>query len=87
MITDLPGVGENLQDHVNAPLLYKTKLSFTANKLYHDPFRKIKEGLKYAFFRRGMLAMGACYAGGYLTVQAESANPDIQALLLLFSTE
>ena len=87
VITDLPGVGENLQDHVNAPLLYKTKLSFTANKLYHDPFRKIKEGLKYAFFRRGMLAMGACYAGGYLTVQPDSANPDIQALLLLFSTE
>ncbi len=87
VIADLSGVGENLQDHVNAPLLYKTKFSFTANKLYHDPFRKIKEGLKYVFFRKGMLAMGACYAGGYLTVQPESANPDIQALLLLFSTE
>ena len=31
--------------------------------------------------------MGACYAGGYITVQPDSAHPDIQALLLLFSTE
>ena len=52
IIADLGGVGENLQDHVNAPLLYKTRLSFTANKLYHDPIRKIKEGLKYVFFRK-----------------------------------
>ena len=87
VIADVGGVGENLQDHVNAPLLYKTRLSFTANKLYHDPIRKIKEGLKYVFARRGMLAMGACYAGGYITVQPDSAHPDIQALLLLFSTE
>ena len=34
-----------------------------------------------------MLAMGACYAGGYIKVQRGVANPDIQALLLLFSTE
>ena len=87
IIADLPGVGENLQDHVNAPLLYKSKSSLTANTLYHSPLRKVKEGLKYLFLKKGMLAMGACYAGGYLTMQPGAANPDIQALLLLFSTE
>ncbi|MEK9640623.1 MAG: GMC family oxidoreductase N-terminal domain-containing protein [Alphaproteobacteria bacterium] len=87
VVADLPGVGKNLQDHVNAPLLYKSKLSLTANTLYHSSLKKVQEGLKYLFFRKGMLAMGACYAGGYLTVQPESENPDVQALLLLFSTE
>ncbi|MBT5575183.1 MAG: choline dehydrogenase [Alphaproteobacteria bacterium] len=87
VIADLPGVGENLQDHVNAPLLYKSRLPLTANNLYHNPFQKLKEGVKYILSRKGMLAMGACYAGGYLTIQPEAANPDIQALLLLFSTE
>ena len=87
IVADLPGVGQNLQDHVNAPLLYKSSLPLTANSLYHNPIRKISEGLKYLFSRKGMLAMGACYAGGYIKVQPGVANPDIQALLLLFSTE
>ena len=87
IVADLPGVGQNLQDHVNAPLIYKSNLPITANKLYHSSTRKITEGLKYIFNRKGMLAMGACYAGGYIKIQPGAENPDIQALLLLFSTE
>ena len=87
VVSDRSGVGDNLQDHVNCPLFYKVTEPFTANDILNRWSTRIAEGLKYIFQRRGLLGMGAGYAGGYMKVYPGTATPDIQNLLMLFSSE
>jgi choline dehydrogenase len=42
-------------------------------------------GLRYALFRKGLLTIGAGYAGGFFRTSAQVATPDVQVHLLIFS--
>ena len=87
VVKDLPGVGENLQDHVNGPVVYKVNKPFTANDVANSFSRRIAAGVKYILSRKGELAWGASYAGGFIKADADSASPDIQAQMMPYSTE
>lgn len=87
VIHDLPGVGANLQDHYNARLVYRCRRPVTLNDVVGHPLRMAREGLRYAFARRGFLTMGASYAAGFFRQDPAAAAPDIQIGLALFSTE
>jgi len=86
VVADLPAVGDNLQDHVNAPLIYELRGAISANDVYNRLDKRIAAGLRYAFGRKGLLHMGVAYVGGFIRANPRSASPDIQTLLLLFST-
>ena len=86
VIADMPAVGDNLQDHVNAPLIYELRGAISANDVYNRLDKRIAAGLRYAFGRKGLLHMGVAYVGGFIRANPRSASPDIQTLLLLFST-
>ena len=46
---DLPGVGENLQDHVGGRIIYRCHLDvWTMNEVYHSWLRRIHHGMQYA---------------------------------------
>lgn len=49
-------VGENLIDHLQVRFSYECKLPVTINDLISKPTKKLAEGLKYAFRRRGLLS-------------------------------
>ena len=49
IIHELNGVGENLQDHINAPIMYQLNQPFTANDVFHKPSVRIAAGLNYIF--------------------------------------
>ena len=83
---DIPGVGANLHDHFNIRMAYRARLCITLNDVQHSFTRKIVEGLNYALFRRGLLAMSAAPAGGFLRTDDAVATPDIQVLQMLFAT-
>ena len=85
VVADMPGVGDNLQDHINGPLIYKVNQPFTANDVAHSVVRRIHTGLRYALLRKGFLAMGASYAGGFIRADPAAASPDIQAQIMMFS--
>jgi len=87
VVADMPGVGDRLQDHFNGPLVYKVNQPFTANDVSNSLPRRIYTGLRYAITRKGFLAMGASYAGGFIRADPAAASPDIQAQILLFSGE
>jgi len=87
VVADRAGVGANLQDHFNVPLMYRLNESFTVNDLVNKWTNKINHGLKYIFQRRGFMGMSVAYAGGYLKVHPTTATPDIQNLLMMFSSE
>ncbi|MDG2186651.1 MAG: choline dehydrogenase [Hyphomicrobiales bacterium] len=85
-IHELKGVGENLQDHINAPIMYELNKPFTANDVFHKLHVRIGAGLNYIFNRKGLLAMGVAYAGGFFKTNPLLETPDIQSLVLMHSS-
>ena len=75
---DLPGVGENLQDHLQIRLIYECTQPITTNDELRSLFGRIKIGLQWLIARRGPLAIGINQGGCFMRALAESATPDIQ---------
>jgi len=62
-IVDRPGVGQNLQDHLQQRAIYKVRGARTLNDTYHSLFQKALMGLDYAVRRRGPLTMAPSQLG------------------------
>jgi choline dehydrogenase-like flavoprotein len=60
---DKPGVGENLQDHLQLRLIYQVSGAKTLNETYHSRLGRAWMGLDYALFRRGPLTMAPSQLG------------------------
>ncbi len=73
----LPGVGENLQDHLQARAVYRSTRP-TLNDEVNHPIRKLRIGLEYIFFRRGPMSMGASQACIFARTNASLDQPDVQ---------
>jgi choline dehydrogenase-like flavoprotein len=63
VVLDKPGVGENLQDHLQLRLIYKVTGVKTLNEMYASPFGRAQIFLDYAFRRRGPLTMAPSQLG------------------------
>ncbi len=61
VLVDLPGVGQNLQDHLSVPIVYKSTKNITLANLEHP-----QNILKYIFFKKGALTSNIAEAGGFL---------------------
>ena len=62
---DLPGVGENLQDHLQLRLAFKVSNTSTLNERAGSLIGRIGMALEYALFRRGPLTMAPSQLGGF----------------------
>jgi len=60
-----PGVGENLQDHLQLRMAFKVKNVRTLNEWANTLTGKISMGLEYLFFRTGPLTMAPSQLGGF----------------------
>ncbi|WP_424965288.1 GMC family oxidoreductase [Dinoroseobacter sp. S375] len=76
-VHSLPGVGQGLQDHLQARLVYKCNEP-TLNDEVRSPFNQARIALKYAMFRAGPMTMAASLATGFLKTRPEVETPDIQ---------
>jgi choline dehydrogenase len=85
VVADLPGVGENLQDHFTATIDYRCTKPVTVNDAYHNPLRRIAMGLHYLAFRRGPMATNATLAGGCIRTEPSLVAPDVKLHLQLWS--
>jgi choline dehydrogenase-like flavoprotein len=73
---DMPGVGQNLQDHVAVPLYALTREPVSL--LGEDRgLRALRHGLEYAFFRSGLLASTIVESGGFFDTDGDG-RPDVQ---------
>jgi choline dehydrogenase-like flavoprotein len=71
---DLPGVGQNLQDHLDICTLVKSHQPIT-----YDQLSDIAVGLRYLFYRDGPGSSNIAEAGGFVVSQnAPDDRPDIQ---------
>ncbi|WP_251865260.1 choline dehydrogenase [Achromobacter sp. Marseille-Q4962] len=78
VVRDLPGVGENLQDHLQIRLIYETTRPITTNDQLRSLAGRIGMGLQWLLFRGGPLAVGINQGGLFCRVDPASATPDTQ---------
>jgi choline dehydrogenase len=65
VVHDLPGVGANLQDHLQIRSVYKVKHAKTLNTLANSWWGKAKIGLEYAMSRSGPMSMAPSQLGAF----------------------
>jgi choline dehydrogenase len=87
VVKELAGVGENLQDHVQARFIFETKQKITLNDDMANPLRQIRMGLNYLLTRKGPLGWWAGIAGAFIKTRPDLDRPDIQFHLYPFSTD
>jgi choline dehydrogenase len=78
VVCALENVGNNLQDHLQARLLYKCTQPITTNDDLSSVFRKLRIGLRYIMTRKGPLAVGINQAGGFACSRDGLDRPDVQ---------
>ena len=74
----LPGVGENLQDHLQIRPIYKVSNARTMNVEYQSLLKRMKMGIDYALFRRGPLTMAPSQLGLFTRSSADYATANLQ---------
>ncbi len=62
---NLPGVGENLHDHLQVRIIYKVKNVGTLNERANSLFGKAAMGLEYLLYRTGPLTMPPSQLGAF----------------------
>ena len=87
VVADVPGVGENLQDHLALRLIYRCTRPVTTNDELKNAWRKARTGLKYLLARRGPMAIGVMTAGMITRALPDAKTPDIQFFLSTVSAE
>lgn len=81
-VKHLPGVGKNLQEHVDACVLVRSKKrdGFTTSLL--GILRLLPDVFKYMFKRTGKLSTSVSEAGAFLKSRSDVKTPDIQLHML-----
>ena len=87
VVLDAPGVGNDLQDHLQVRVVMRCTQRMTLNDIINSPSRKILAGLRYAAFRTGPLSIAAGTSGAFFKTNPRLATPDIQIHFLPFSTD
>ncbi len=75
---DLPGVGKNLQDHLQIRTIYKTTRPITVNDEVQSLFRQALMGAEYLLFRTGPLTMAASQVAIFARTHPKLDRPDVQ---------
>ncbi len=86
VIRDMPEVGQNLQDHLQARPVFKTTLP-TMNVETNNIFKQVLIAAEYAMFRTGPMTMAASLGTAFLKTDERLATPDIQFHIQPFSAD
>jgi choline dehydrogenase-like flavoprotein len=78
IVLDKPGVGENLQDHLQLRLIYKISGAKTLNETYHSRLGRARMVLDYALRRRGPLTMAPSQLGLFTRSDPARERANIQ---------
>jgi choline dehydrogenase-like flavoprotein len=78
VLRDMPGVGANLQDHLQLRCVWRVSGVQTLNTRAKGLFGKAGIALEYALFRRGPMAMAPSQLGAFARSSEEVATPDLE---------
>jgi choline dehydrogenase len=75
---DLPGVGENLQDHLQLRTVYRVQGAATVNTLYRNWISRAGMGLQYLLLRSGPMTMPPSTLGAFAKSDPALESPDLE---------
>jgi choline dehydrogenase len=75
---DLPGVGENLQDHLQLRMAFKVQDVKTLNTLANNWFGKMKIGMEYVMTRSGPMSMAPSQLGAFTRSDPSYVTPNLE---------
>jgi choline dehydrogenase len=78
VVQDAPGVGGNLQDHLQLRLAYKVSGVVTLNRQANSLLGKAWMGVQYGLWRRGPLTMSPSQLGAFTRSDPSVASPDLE---------
>ena len=81
-VHDLAGVGENLQDHIDYVMSYKSPVKDNVGFSVMGSFRLMSEIFKYRKKREGMLTTNYAESGGFLYTDRSEPSPDVQLVFV-----
>jgi choline dehydrogenase len=87
VIADVPGVGDDLNDHISGRIMLRCKEPITLNDAVRTWGGKLRHGLHYVLTRRGYLAIPAVSSACFVRALPTSATPDSQCSISLFSAQ
>ncbi|MGO4855433.1 GMC family oxidoreductase [Phaeovulum sp. W22_SRMD_FR3] len=82
VLADLPGVGQNLQDHIEISLVYELNGPHSYDK-YKKLHWKALAGLEYALFRGGPASSNLIEGGGFWWGNRSEPVPDVQYFMVV----
>ena len=78
IVRALEGVGENLQDHLQARVIFECTKPITTNDILRSWWRTSAMGLRYVFTRSGPMAVGINQGGMFARTDPSLTRPDVQ---------
>ncbi len=87
IVLDAPGVGRDLQDHLQVRIVTRCTRAITLNDIMGSRWRSMMMGLQYAALRKGPLTIAAGTSGAFLKTNPRLATSDVQIHFLPFSTD
>jgi choline dehydrogenase len=78
VVLDSPGVGANLQDHLQLRMIFKVQGIKTLNQQANSLWGKARMGLEYLFLRRGPLTMAPSQLGLFACSDNNVVTPDLE---------
>ena len=78
VLADLPGVGENLQDHLQLRMVYKVNGIKTLNTKANSLFGKMMIGLEYLLKRSGPMSMAPSQLGAFAYSSADQKSANVE---------
>jgi len=78
IINHLPGVGKNLQDHLEIYIQHKSKIKDTLYNLSTNYLTQAIEGIKWFLLKKGMLTYSHLEVGGFVKTSEKYKHPNIQ---------
>ncbi len=77
VVKDMPGVGQNLQDHLGIDYLYRSRVP-TLNSQLRPWWGRLLLGMRYVLFRDGPLSLSVNQAGGFVKSSDDLDRVDTQ---------
>jgi len=78
VVRALPGVGENLQDHLQARVIFRCTKPITTNDTLNSWWRTLAMGAQYVLARSGPMAVGINQGGIFARTHSALTRPDVQ---------
>jgi choline dehydrogenase len=77
-VQDIPGVGENLHDHLQVRMVYKVENTVTLNQRANSLLGKVAMGLEYLFLKTGPLTMPPSQLGAFAKSDPDQRSANIE---------